>query len=172
MKEDEKMSKMLKVCAMQAGMCDKFTKEWADSSSPEEIIDKFKRGLDFCIKNDWPSSELVHDFFERDFLKAHHIYDAEEAFSAGGYNDVATIVQHGSTGELRFGGFDTTTIWVRHDSELFVSACGHAVIFVHVYDDAHVTVEQSGDARITVKRHSDRALVLRTGNVKYIDPWK
>ena len=171
MEEIEILSRMLKVSAMQNGLCDQWTTEWDNDCSRDGLIMKYKKGLDFCIKNDWPSKDFVNSNFDKSFLASRHIYSDVEAFDDGDFSDIATIVQHGSTGELHFVGYNTTTLWVLHDSEVFVSAAQHANIFVHVYGDAYVTISCQGDAKVTVKRHSKSATIIRSGNVKCIDPF-
>lgn len=156
---------------MQNGLCDQWTKEWGTNCSKDELIMKYKKGLDFCIKNDWPSRDFIESNFDKDYLMSKHIYSCVEGFDCGDFSDIATIVQHGSTGELHFTGYNTTTVWVLHDSEIFVTASQHAVVFVHVYGNAHVTISCSGDAKVTAKRHTKESTVIRSGNVKYIDPF-
>lgn len=169
MEKDVILSKMLKYSAMQNGLCAQWTNEWNDETSLDELISKFKRGLDFCIEHNWPSKEFVDDNFDKKELARHHVYSNVEGISEWGFSDVATIVQHGSTGEFHFAGYDATTLWVRHDSEVLVTVSGNAIVFVHVYDNAVVNIEQHGSGKVTVKCHSKDAVVTTIGVVKYIE---
>lgn len=164
------LNRMLKVGAMQHGLCEKWTREWGEDNDVDSLCEKFKNGLDFCIANDWPSKEFLDEMFDKEELARRGIYDGYAGIDGGGNGTI--VVQHGSSGELHFGGYDAATVWVRHDSELYVSVCGHAWAFVHVYDNANVTVEKNGcDSKVIVKRHSADAMVLTRGDVKRIDPY-
>lgn len=165
------INQMLKIECMKHGMCDKFASVWNVEFTKDEILEHYKKNIEFFMSENFPSKEKILELFDRDMLKAHHVYVGEEEFADGDFSGFA-VVQDGSCGELHFAKFNAATVYVRHDSEVHISVSGRAWALVHVYDNAHVTVEQSGGGKVTVKRHSKDAVVMRTGDVKYIDPYE
>lgn len=167
---EDSLNKFLKIEAMKNGLCGQWTSDWNKDKSIYELIDMYKRGLDFCIINHYPSNEFIKNNVDKDVLEKNHIY-VDSEFYEGDFSDFCTVVQGESSGEFHFGKFNSTTLWIRDNSEVLVEVHGQAWIFVHVYDNAVVTIHQHGDSRISVKRHSKDASVITAGNVKYIDPY-
>lgn len=159
---------MLKIGAMKRGLPKDLADKWDIDLTKEDLIDQYKRHLDFCMEAKWPNKNMMLELFGEEFLKEHHVYVGVEDIDAGSYSDM-TIVQDGSCGEFHFGRYDAINMWVLGDSEVYVSGSGSAYVFVHACDNSHVTMEQSGSARVIVKKHGKNATVLTTGDVKYIE---
>ena len=143
----------LRAGAMQRGLCAEWRAEWEEGFSREELVERYKRGLDFCLQHRFPSVDFIVANFERDFLRSHGLYVREEDFIGGGKG--VFVVQGGSYGELHFGGWDAATIWVADDSEVLVVAEGHCFVVVHQLDNSVVRVDSSGGARVKVLNKKD-----------------
>ena len=72
------------------GLCKQWTSEWSKDSSRDELIDKFVRGLDFCIEHDWPSVDVMKRDFG-DVIHRHGVYADERV----DLDDASTVVLHG-----------------------------------------------------------------------------
>lgn len=168
---NDTLNAILKVEAMKCGLCNKWTSEWTDGETKLTLIDKYKRGQDFCIENHFPNNSMlehIKNSFGNEFLKKNHIYINEDV-DDGNFMDVATIVQGDSCGTLRFSDYDTTTIYVRDEVNLIVNVSGNAIVMIRVYDKANVEVIQSGNGKATVKRYGENAVVTTQGNVKRLE---
>ena len=69
----EELQERYKKEAVGLGLCKQWTDDWG---TPDQIqlIDKFKRGLDFCIKHNWPTVEDIQKNFPDELLKSQGIY--------------------------------------------------------------------------------------------------
>lgn len=66
-RKTEKLSAKMKSQAVGLGLCQQWTDEWADGTSKDELVEKFVRGIDFCIEHNFPSCEVIRKEFEMSF---------------------------------------------------------------------------------------------------------
>ena len=142
------LSETLKKQAVSLGLCKKWTEEWGDCDQ-QELIDKYIKGIDFCIENQYPSNEFIKANFDRSLLNQNLIFvdeylDIKDAAS-GVY-----ILNGECSGTLYFREWSAATIYVRHNSEVTVVADDFAKVFVRVYDDARADVLELDDATVKV----------------------
>ncbi len=147
------LSEELKKQAVARGLCTRWTQEWADATDPQGLIDKYKRGIDFVLKQgEWPSNDFIKENFDADLLADNLIFvdanlDIDHA-SNGIY-----ILNGKCTGTIHFHDWAAATIYVRHTSDIRVVASDFAKVFVHVHDDAAIETDTSHAAAIKVYRH-------------------
>lgn len=130
------LSEEIKSQAVELGLCDKWRDEWADDSSKDELVDKFIRGLDFCIRHDFPTTDVMREHFG-DTIHRHGVYVDEKVEAVS----QKVVVLNGSCdAELEYGDFDCARVWVRHTSKVRIMVGGFASVKVMVLDnsDAHI----------------------------------
>lgn len=162
------LNQKMKIGALKSGLCNQWASEWGDELSQDELVEKYRKGINFCVKNWFPSNEDVRAFFDKKLLAKHHVWIDNDNVYDGDFDGAGVLIDE-CYGEMHFGGFNTPTIYVMGNSEVRITSCQHAYVFVHVYGNANVVAEQLGSGRITVKRHSCDASVFRVGDVKYIE---
>lgn len=146
----ETLSDILKREAVERDLCAQWTAEWADNSDQQTLIDKYKRGLDFIIKQgEWPTNDFIKANFDRDLLNANLIFIDEyvdlDMAPSGIY-----ILNGECTGRIRFAPWAAATVYVRHTSKVNIVADNFAKAFVRVYDEAGVEVESDESAVVKV----------------------
>lgn len=67
------LQEKLKQEAVKLGLCEQWTNEWGNPDQ-DELCEKFVRGLDFCIKHNWPDVEFIKNNFDLDLIERHGIY--------------------------------------------------------------------------------------------------
>lgn len=170
-------SEYLRDEAVGLGLCEQWRGEWFDGQGDDELIDKFKRGIDFCILHDWPSVEYIKGHFDKDVLHGHGVYVDEalggvtaEHTTAG---DGGVVLLGRCTGRLRFGGFDVATVYVRHACDVEIVVGDFARVDVRVYEHGKAAV--SGDSVSCVRCYvyddgsvigDGEVSVMRRGNFK------
>lgn len=162
----EALNRILRAQAISHGLCKQWTEEWDLVGSKEELVDKYKRGLDFCIEHDYPSNEFIKEHFDSDFLHKNHIYVDSDVSELDASSDTY-VVQGSSVVDLHFKDYAVATIWVRHNSKANISVSGNARVLVHVYNQSECFVNQFGESRVFVKKHSYEAVVTTCGNITY-----
>ncbi len=144
----ENLSETLKQQAVDLGLCRPWTEAWGDCDQ-QELIDKYKKGIDFCIDKQYPSNEFIKANFDRDLLNANLIFVDEhldfDMMPSGVY-----ILNGECSGSIRFAPWTAATIYVRHKSNVTIIAGNFAKVFVRLYDEAEVETEAEESAVVRV----------------------
>lgn len=145
----DNLSDILKKEAIERDLCAQWTAEWADNSDQQTLIDKYKKGIDFCLDRDWPSNDFIKANFERDLLNANLIFVDEyvdmDMAPSGIY-----ILNGGCSGRIRLAPWAAATFYLRHNSKITIVADDFAKVFVRLYDEADVEVDSDESAVVKV----------------------
>ena len=69
----ENLSDKMKNEAVSLGLCAQWTAEWQDNTSKDDMVEKFVRGIDFCIGRNWPLAKDIKKYFG-DVIHNHGVY--------------------------------------------------------------------------------------------------
>ncbi len=142
------LSETLKQQAVDLGLCRPWTEAWGDCDQ-QELIDKYKKGIDFCIDKQYPSNEFIKANFDRDLLNANLIFVDEyldfDMMPSGIY-----ILNGECSGSIRFAPWTAATVYIRHKSNVTIIADDFAKVFVRLYDEAEVEAEAEEGAVVRV----------------------
>lgn len=142
------LSETLKQQAVDLGLCRPWTEAWGNCSQ-QELIDKYKKGIDFCIDKQYPSNEFIKANFDRHLLNENLIFVDEhinlETAPSGIY-----VINGECTGRIWFGKWAAATIFVRHNSKIRIEADRYAKVFVRLYDNAEVECDYDESAVVKV----------------------
>lgn len=158
------LSDRMKAEAVGLGLCRQWTQEWADGTTKDEMVEKFVRGLDFCIKHDWPSPEVM----QRDFGDVMHKYGvwANEPVCV---KNTPTVVLNGACQcDAVYDGCASGDIYVRHTSTLNLRIGFLAKAFVTMRDQSRVSIEAEEGTTVCVYQYGGEIMSLK-GNVKVRD---
>lgn len=142
------LSETLKQQAVDLGLCRPWTEAWGDCDQ-QELIDKYKKGIDFCIDKQYPSNEFIKANFDRALLNANLIF-VDEHISLDDAPSGIYIINGECTGTIRFAPWTAATVYVRHKSNVTIIADDFAKVFVRVYDEANAKVVELDEAVIKV----------------------
>lgn len=144
------LSETLKQQAISLGLCQQWRKAWGNCDQ-QELIDKYKSGLDFCLDRDWPSTDFIKANFDRTLLHRNLIY-VDEHVNLDDAPSGIYVLNGECSGTLHFRSWAAATIYVRHTSNVNILAEDFAKVFVRVYDEAEIEVCDIGDAVVRVYR--------------------
>lgn len=122
-------------CSQPTPLCKEWTNEWDDESSIDVLLDKFVRGHDFCIKNDYPPLDFCRKNFRKEDLRRHNIY-LDDVVDIRGAKSGYYIFLGNCIGEFEIHGYGVATIYMRHDSIVNVTALGASRVFVSYYENS------------------------------------
>lgn len=154
------LSDELKEQAVGLGLCQQWTEEWKDNSNKEELADKMIKGIDFCLKHNFPSSEQLDSMLTDDVRKK-GIYCNEEVrkddcdFAAlfGNCNAWINVSEH------------PAEIYVRHTSVLRLSVENGAKVWVNCLDYAKVIIDCDAFSKVFVHNYGDCFIDAKSANV-------
>lgn len=129
------LSNKLKKQAVSLGLCEKWTNGWGNPSK-DELVEKYIKGIDFCIEHNYPGN---------DFIKKHFGVTAEKygIFTDKFielYNPDITVLNGSCVGSIVFDGYSVGTIYIRHDSNVRIVCRDQAFISIRLYDKAFVSL--------------------------------
>ena len=151
MANNKKLNKELRDQARGLGLCDQWYKEWKKDESKQDLIDKYLRGIDFCIQHDYPDLEFVKENFEDDLLRKNGIIVDSEANET---NKRKVVLLGNSTGNVIYTDFFTGSVYVRHSSNVNIETSGTSVVFVHAYENCRVKVMAAEQSKVFVYHYS------------------
>jgi len=114
-------------------LCDEWYNNWKDDTSIDELLEKYIKGFDFAVKNDYPSLEFSRKVFDKADLHRHNIFLDENVNVENASNGYYVFLGN-SSGKIIIDGFKAVTVYVRHDSSIDVRAFNGAMVTVFYYD--------------------------------------
>lgn len=144
----ENLSETLKQQAISLGLCKQWTEAWGNPDQ-QDLIDKYKSGLDFCIEHQYPSNEFIRENFDRELLHENLIY-VDEQLCLDDAPSGEYVLNGECTGTLHFRSWAAATVYVRHTSHVCIIAEDFSKVLVRVYDEAEVNVCDVGDAVVRI----------------------
>lgn len=159
MMRDKKLSEKMKQEAVSLGLCAQWTAEWGKGTTKDDMADKFVRGLDFCIKHNWPTVEVIKESFG-DVMHNHGVYADEKVYQT---NPDTMVLNGRCDATIICGDYASSNIYARHSTKLRIKVRDHAYVHVSVYDNAQIEVECADSAKCFVYRYGGE--VNATGKV-------
>lgn len=168
--EGKEFNKALRDRARTLGLCDQWYDAWDSEETKQELIDKYLRGIDFCIEHDYPRLEFIKAYFPKAILEKNGIF-VDEVFDCCNTARYKTVVALGrSRGNISFEGMTCRSIYARHRSELTVKATDGARVFVEAWENCNVEAYADEESKIFVYWHGGE--VKADGNVTVRDKRK
>lgn len=142
------ISKELKNKAVKLGLCTEWTNEWGNPTK-DELVYKYVRGIDFCIRHNYPSCEYMKKNFDG-IMQKHGVFVDEEI----NLKNARIVIANGKTcGKIVYDSYSVGTLYVRHDSDLTIEVSDNAFVTIETYDNCKVSVSQKGNAKVFVYRY-------------------
>lgn len=157
MKKGKDLSERMKTEAIDLGLCKQWTQEWADDTTKDEMVEKFVRGLDFCIQHDWPTPEVMQREFG-DVMHKHGVFANEPVC----VKNAPTIILNGSCRcKAVYDGCSSGDIYVRHTSTIDLKQSFLAKTFVTMYDDCRVNIDAEEGTKVFVYQYGGEIVSLK-----------
>ncbi len=145
------LSKTLAKDAKKKGICKERHNGLKSHTDREAMVEMYLRGIDFCLKNDFPTN---------DFIQAHF---GDIAPRMGVFVNSQITVENkpkcvclGATfGKVTTNGFNVCEIFAKHDAEINVIAADNAFVMIDVFDNAVVNIHAHDRAKVCVNKYGD-----------------
>lgn len=158
----------LKQDGIAKGLCQPWQNKLRDGVSMKRLVDLYVRGIDFCIKNDYPTLDFIRENFKSK-CEPYGVFVDEQDLELRNVPDV--VLQGDCKGTLSYGGYSVCRAFIRHQSEAAIKVSGYACITIDVYDDAYLNLETVGSSSKVWVNVYGKARINHTGQgikVKYI----
>lgn len=135
----DKLNTELRAVAIRKGLCAQWKADWADDKTPQELIEMYKKGIDFGIANQYPSNEYIKANFDRELLNRNLVFIDEDIDLDNAPSGVY-VLNGECSGTIRLAPWAVATLYLRHDTNVSIEAGDFARVFVRLYDNADTTV--------------------------------
>lgn len=164
--ETKQLSIQLRNEADGLGLCDEWHNAWQDNSTQQELINKYLRGIDFCLQHHWPSNGFIKANFNKGLLRRNHIFVNDKRSVL---NPKMAVVLGDSVVRVRINGGHASTIYLCDSSETEVILHSEEKIIIHTFDHARVNVTVGGNYKpdCIVLDHDKSTLVMAPESVRY-----
>lgn len=152
-------SQLLRNLARKAGLCDKWFSEWSDNESDDALLERYIKGIDFCILHDYPSLPIIRSTFDEDTLRRHNIYLDAKSVTVNSPQPVSVFLG-ASKANVMASAYSVSDIYVRHNSKLRIHARDHAIVAVTVYDNSEIVVTYEGQAKVFIYNKSKMSTIV------------
>lgn len=156
-REASKLSLRMKSEAIDLGLCQKWTEEWADGTSKDEMVEKFIAGIDFCIEHNWPSPKVIKKEFG-DVIHNHGVYVDENVMVS---NAPVVILNGECVANIAYDGMSTSEVYIRHRSEAKIAVKGLSRCFISLYDEGEVEVSCEEGCKAFIYRYGGKIRKLQ-----------
>lgn len=144
----DKLNTELRQQAVDFGLCAKWRGDWKSDKSQQELIDMWKKGIDFAIIHNYPSIDFIKANFDRRLLNRNLVF-VDESIEIKNAPSGIYVINGECSGTLWFNS-RVATVYVRHNSNVRIIADDFAKVFVRLYDDASADVIELDGAVIKV----------------------
>jgi len=159
------INKQLTKDATRAGICAEWHKRMAETTDFGEFMNMYYKGIDFCIKNKFPTLEYIRKNLKGKTESYGGFIDEEMRVESLKYS-----VARGTTrGTAVYKNFDVCRIFLFEDSEVEVHVSGNAFVMVDLYDNAKVSIIATDEGKATVMQHGGEVNIINdNGKIKIL----
>lgn len=123
------ISEQLRQLAIENGVCDKFLNGWSGNESMDELIDKYWKGMDFCIDKNFPPVEFIRSNMKGSIEKYGIFIDG--SFNVTDMKSIA--LYEGADGTSSYQSFSTGDIYMFNGSRLNLIVGEHAFVYISMW---------------------------------------
>lgn len=145
------------------GLCDHWYNAWKNNCKNEELVAKMYKGLDFCIKNHWPSNDFILKHFDINFLRKNNVF-VNDKYSVVSPNE--SLILGTSEMTIRYNADSYGNIHIRDNSVVKLTARNRSFVIVHMYENASISAEQFDKATVVIVKHSQNVHITAEENIK------
>lgn len=163
--KDRILSMTLRNEADSLGLCEEWHNAWQDNSTQQELINKYLRGIDFCLQHHWPSNGFIKSHFDKALLRKNNILVDDRRSLL---NPPMAIILGNSHAIIRVVGNNPSRIYLNGNTEASLYVHTNAKVIVEVRDKARLSVTPWEDRTdCVVFDYSDDTLVEASKSIKY-----
>lgn len=145
----DKLNTELRAEAIRKGLCAQWQHDWADNKTPQELIEMYKKGIDFGIAYQYPSNEYIKANFDRKLLNDNLVF-VDEDINLDNAPSGVYVLNGECSGTICLAPWAVATLYLRHDTNVSIEARDFARVFVRLYDNADATVNARESAIVKV----------------------
>ena len=153
----DKLNNQLREKAISLGLCANWQGMWTENWDNDKLADMMYKGIDFCIKNRYPSKEFFLENFDLGFLRRRCIFVNDKRSTN---NPAQSLILGRSDIKVRYNGYGSGVIFALDNTSVTITAKNRSFVIVHAFDNAVIKAEKFDVAKIVVLKHSPNVIVI------------
>ena len=130
------------------GICKEWYYRLRETNDMHTLVRMFLEGIDFCIKEDYPSAKFFKIF---DGIRQRYGIFMDEQINV---KDAEYVVAFGKcAGMAEYTDYSAGQIFVKHESELTIAVSCNSFVMVDMFDDSTVEISGYDNAKIIVNQY-------------------
>lgn len=154
----------LKEDGIAKGLCRLWQMKLKPGLGIDSLADLYIRGIDFCIKNDYPTLDFIRENFKGK-CEEYGIY-VDDMVSEKNRKNV--VLNGDCKALLEYNGIAVAHIFVRHDSQANIVTCDRSCVIIDAFDDARLTVAVGNESKAMINLYGNAVLDTLIGKAKVI----
>lgn len=155
------LSKQMREKAASLGLCKEHVDGWSADSIPS-LIDYYMTNPGWCLERQFPSSDMLREFADSQEMRDKGFY-INHCLSLSLTND--RYVFNNCTGHTVVDGFSVIRIYAALDSQIDITVKDHSVLFIDLYDNARVNINNSSKRIVRVYNYGNGEVAFEGNNV-------
>lgn len=158
------INEILRDDAISNGLCAQWQSDWREDWDAQKMVDKYKEGIDFCIKHGYPGNEFIKQNFPKELLRENAVL-VDDRWSL--LNQKTCVLLGNSESTIRYNGRTVGSVYVKDNSRCTITAKVFSFCLVHAFDNARINCEATEQAAIVIIKHSEKVIVDKSmGNIR------
>lgn len=160
------LAKQLKTDGIAKGLCQQYQGLIERCENTGQLVGLFFRGIDFCIKKDYPTLDFIRENFKGK-CEAYGVFVDAEIQDLKNAENVA--LNGDCKAMLEYDGYSVSNLFVRHNSQVSVNVSGRAVLDIDAFDNSNLVVAVAGNtARVRVTLYGNAHVQCMGSGIKVI----
>ena len=146
------------------GLCRLWQMKLKPGLGVDSLAELYIRGIDFCIKNDYPTLDFLRTNFKGK-CEDYGVYVDDEVVEK---NRKDVVLNGDCKAMLEYDGFAVSNIYIRHNSKASVNVGDHAIVTIDIFDNSYLAIAVAGEyAKVLVNVYGKATVEIAGGiNIK------
>lgn len=125
------------------------------SSNESELIELYKKNIDFCLSENFPDLIYLEENVSDLLLIKHGIFLNDETL----ISDQEFIVILGTCfAGIEITGWNTSQIYIKHSCKADILAQDNAFVVIDCFDDSLIKIEATSNAKVVINVYGNAAV--------------
>ena len=124
--------------AINQGLCQDWQQAWKGDFS--SLMDMYKRGMDFCVKHDYPSLEILRRYLKGKTEDYNIFIDSHEEVTL--FSDTAVALGDSKL-KIWVADYGVLNLYLRHESVADIFCAPNSIVFVETYENSVLKVHNT-----------------------------
>lgn len=135
--------------AKAKGICNDWYKDLLEQKDVEKLAEMYLKGIDFCLANDYPSTDYIRKNFKGKMEKFGIHLDEHLTLT----NEKKVVALGLCSGMVEVKDYEVSEVFIKHLSDMVLVVRDNAFVMVDMFDDSSLNIIAGDNAKVCVNRY-------------------